>query len=322
MFEQKLKKIAAEILWHSTSRSPDVRRRLRSYGMRIKYQWLGSRPAVVRLANGKTAQLSNVGDNFLTFELHWKGWEYFSPFSILTAQSLLRDCGAFLDLGANIGYYSLFAASERSDIEIVAFEPNPKNFKILSANAALNGSRIRCVHAAVSDVTGSQTFHLPSSDHSGSLEAGFNPHVVRTETVRTYRLDDYVAEYPLRGRPLCKAIVEGHEPKFIRGALKTLDDYHPDLILAVSQRYDDETVGQLRRRGYAFYQITNRGLLREEHLAPCQDGRWFFLEHLVTKRPEEEIRAISSRLLPRFAPLVLSETNTDRPDLEGRTGVW
>ncbi len=316
------KKVAAEILWHSSRRSRAARRALKPYGMRIQHEWLGSRTGSVHLANGRTAKLSSVGQSFLAFELHWKGWQYFSPFSILTMQALLRDADAFFDLGANIGYYSLFAASERPDIAVTAFEPSPKNFALLSANAALNGSRITCENAAVSDATGTHVFHLPHSPMSGSLEAAFNPSVERTETVKTYRLDDYVAEHPIRGRPLLKVIIEGHEPQFIRGAAKLLDEHRPDMIMAVSKPWDDETLALLHGRGYSFHQITDQGLVREERLTPCKRERWFFLEHLVTTRSERDVRALSASLAERFGSIVLAETNTNRPDLLGHDAVW
>lgn len=295
---------------------------LKPFGLRIQHEWLGARTGSVHLANGDSAKLSSVGRSFLAFELHWKGWKYFSPFSILTLQALLRDAGAFFDLGANIGYYSLFAASERPGIPITAFEPSSSTFALLSANAALNGSRITCENAAVSDTTGTHIFHLPRSPMSGTLEVAFNPSVERTETVKTYRLDDYVAEHPFRGRPLLKVIIEGHEPKFIRGAARLLDEHRPDMIVAVSKPWDDETLDLLRGRGYSFYQITDRGLVREERLTPCKRERWFFLEHLVTTRSERDVRALDASLSERFSSIALAETNTNRPDLLGHDAVW
>lgn len=317
-----MKKVAAEVLWHSSRRSQAVRSALRPYGMRMKREWLGSRTGSVHLANGSTAELADVGQSYLAFELHWKGWKYFSPFSILTMQALLRDAGAFFDLGANIGYYSLFAASEKPDLAITAFEPSSSTFATLRANAALNGSRITCENAAVSDTTGTRVFHLPRSPMSGSLEASFNPRVERFEAVRTWRLDDYVAEHPFVGRPLIKAIIEGHEPSFMRGARSLLDQHRPDMIVAVSKPWDDESLDALRRRGYSFHQITDRGLVSEARLAPCKRDRWFFLEHLVTTRSAPEIRALSDGLYERFASIVLADTNTNRPDLLGHDAVW
>lgn len=316
-----MKKIATEILWHSTSRLYSARRLLKPLGMRT-FKWIGPRPATVLLPGGNTAQFSDIGRSFLAFELYWKGWQYFSPYTILTVRELIRDCGTFFDLGANIGYYSMCVAAERPDMDIVAFEPSAKNFQRLSANVSINRFPIQCVNAAVSNVSGTQLFHIPKSDLSGSLEPGFNPAIARTEPVTTYRLDDYVVHHPIHGRALFKVIIEGHEPKFLRGALKTIDDHRPDFVMAVSRPYDDETLALLRQRGYSFYQITDQGLLPEERLLPASRGRWFFLEHLVTTRPEHEVRAIDRRLRAPFDAIDIEETNTNRPDLEGRGSVW
>jgi FkbM family methyltransferase len=317
-----LKRIAGEILWYATAPSSGLRRIASPLGMRIRSEWLGSRIARVGLANGRIARLAGVAQSYMTFELHWKGWRYFSPYSILTLERLLSGAGTFYDIGANIGYYSLFAASAPEALQVVAFEPNPGNFALLAANAALNGSRIQCVHAAVSDATGRAVLHVPRSNLSGSLEAAFNPDILDTVEVHAYRLDDYVERRTPTGRLVLKAIVEGHEPKLLRGARRVLEEQRPDMILAVTQRYDDETITLLQDRGYAFYAITDLGLRPEDHLDVCLRGDRFFLEHLVTTRTRDEVAAIGDHVIARSASIRQEETNTHRVDLRGKRAVW
>lgn len=298
-----------------------MRRLVRPLGMRIPYRWMGERRATVEMPNGRSIKLCDVGQNYLAFELHWKGWTYLSPFTALTTRELLREADTFFDIGANIGYYALLAASEKQNVEITAFEPNSANFQLLATNAAANGSRINCVKAAVSDLTGTQCFHIPKSHLSGSLEPSFNRSVERTQEVKTYRIDDYIAENPIPGRLLIKMIIEGHEPKALLGALGTLDDHRPDLVMAISKPWDDASHDLLRNRGYRFYRITNRGLLPVDRLVPCLEGRWLFIEQLATTRSAHDMAEISRRLQPQFSAINIWETNTNRPDLEGRT-IW
>lgn len=318
-----LKKLAGDVLWLATSPSQRLRRLARPLGERIKPEWLGSRIAHVELANGKTVRMIGFAESYLTFELHWKGWRYFSPYSILTLQELLRGAGSFYDVGANVGYYSLFAASTADELQITAFEPSPRNFPLLAANAALNGSRIHCVNAAVSDATGRATLHLPKSNMSGSLEAAFNDAVQEEAEVHAYALDDFLDRRPPpAGRVVIKAIVEGHEPNLLRGAARLLTERQPDMILAVSRRYDDETVAALRARGYSFYAITDEGLRPEPHLDVCLDGSRFFLEHLVTTRSADEVARIGALVVDRTASVRQEDTNTHRADLAGKPAVW
>lgn len=317
------KRFAGDCLWFATASSPGLRRLARPLGVRIKPEWLVSRMAHVELANGKSVRMIGFAQSYMTFELHWKGWRYFSPYSVLTLRELLQGAAAFYDVGANVGYYALFAASERPGLEVVAFEPSPRNFPLLAANVALNGTRVRAVHSAVSDVTGRAVLHLPRSNMSGSLEAAFNPEVLEAAEVHAYSLDDYLQRHPAPAGPIViKAIVEGHEPSVLRGAARLLTERRPDLILAVSRRYDDETVASLRERGYSFHAITDTGLRPEAHLDVCREGDRFFLEHLVTTRPAEEVAGIGARMLAGAASVRQQDTNTHRTDLVGKPSVW
>jgi FkbM family methyltransferase len=63
-----------------------------------------------------------------------------------------------LDVGANVGSFSAFAAARYSDARVVAFEPDPCNFTMLEHNANLNPGRFEIVNAAVSDQSGEGIF--------------------------------------------------------------------------------------------------------------------------------------------------------------------
>lgn len=93
-------------------------------------------------------------------------WE---PFETSLLVALLRQGDVFVDVGANIGYFSVLAANCVGDTGAVfAFEPDPENFRLLLANIALNGveHRVRPVAAALSDVAGRGHLYL-STDNLG-----------------------------------------------------------------------------------------------------------------------------------------------------------
>ena len=74
-----------------------------------------------------------------------------------------------MDVGANIGYFTVIAASRVGDSgRVFAFEPGPENFSLLQANLALNGleMRVEAVHAALSDTEGAGRLYL-SEDNLG-----------------------------------------------------------------------------------------------------------------------------------------------------------
>jgi FkbM family methyltransferase len=57
--------------------------------------------------------------------------------------------GLIVDCGANVGYSSAYFLSRFPDSELIAIEPDPGNFELLSRNLAAYGSRARAVQAGL-----------------------------------------------------------------------------------------------------------------------------------------------------------------------------
>lgn len=76
----------------------------------------------------------------------------------------------FWDIGANVGVYSIYAAAVRG-CRVVAFEPSPTNFYVLTKNIQLNGlsERIVAFPFALSDVTGMGQLNMHTLEPGGAL---------------------------------------------------------------------------------------------------------------------------------------------------------
>src|SRR5260221_10312017 len=61
----------------------------------------------------------------------------FEPEEVALVRTLLGDCAALIDVGANVGLYSCLARSQGR--HAIAVEPHPGNLRILRANLAANG---------------------------------------------------------------------------------------------------------------------------------------------------------------------------------------
>jgi len=72
---------------------------------------------------------------------------------------------------ANVGIYSLYAALR--GVAVIAFEPAPGNYYILSRNIEINGfgDRIASFCVALNDDTRLASFHMQSTELGGSLSS-------------------------------------------------------------------------------------------------------------------------------------------------------
>jgi FkbM family methyltransferase len=140
---------------------------------------------------------------------------------------LLRPGGTVLDVGANVGYYTLLASVLVGDAgKVHAFEPEPKNAEFLRRHLRINGRRnVTVQQAAVSDRAGTARFAFGGGTGTGHLgETG-------ELEVRTLRLDDYCAEHGLAPAAI-KIDVEGAEMSVLQGARETLARHRPVLFLS------------------------------------------------------------------------------------------
>jgi len=144
-----------------------------------------------------------------------------------------RGCRVFVDIGANVGEFTLTLASRPEIEKAYAFEPDPENFERLSTNLKLNGadSKVEALRVALSSQTGEADFHLTRAPKEGEWEKtnrgthslALNPER-HTDSfkVATKRLDDILA---LKGAAIAiKMDVEGHEVGVIAGMKRTLSE--------------------------------------------------------------------------------------------------
>lgn len=148
------------------------------------------------------------------------------------AASALGEGQVFLDIGANIGFYTLFAAQRVGPKgRVFAFEPDPMTFESLERSVALNGFRwARCVNVALSNRSGEIPFHTVSDGSAHSLVPEIESRAHRYSgkvSVRVTRLDDLNREGLLDTQriDLLKIDVEGEEERTVGGMLETLERF-------------------------------------------------------------------------------------------------
>jgi FkbM family methyltransferase len=136
--------------------------------------------------------------------------------------------GWFIDVGANLGWYSVSLASSSGVTGVVAIEPEPHNHELLQDNVRMNGldRRIRIANCAVGRETGTATMHLYRGSNRGrhSMATDHEGRGSGRIEVPVRRLDDVLAEAGLAEAPIAaiKMDVEGFESEAIAGGGGTL----------------------------------------------------------------------------------------------------
>ena len=238
----------------------------------------------VRLKSGLSFKMATNETSSVTKLLFWRGADNYEYSPII--EKLVRKCNNFIDIGANIGYYSLLASRANPTMRVYALEPASAPYHYLEKNIEINNlnERIKPFFLALSDKKGEiEFFELanPEKYHtqynlagSGSLktEEIANKHFVSTH-VRSETLDDFVLTNGLNPVDLLKIDTEGTENLILMGANNTLKSHRPIIICeTLFKTIEGELERIMRQYGYQFYNHKNGKLIFTETLIREQDN--------------------------------------------------
>ncbi len=144
----------------------------------------------------------------------------------------IRPGSVVFDIGAHVGYYTLLSQKLVGAAgEVVAFEPEIRNFRFLSDHVLTNGlSGVSMHQLAVGARRGHSTFRLGSGSGTGHLIAEA-PAALSDSVVSVVAVDEFVAEEKIQPTHM-KIDVEGFEVEVLRGARNTLETLRPTLFLS------------------------------------------------------------------------------------------
>ena len=204
-------------------------------------------------------------------------WE---PYETSLLLRFLHPGDVFVDVGANIGYFSVLAASVvGGQGTVFAFEPDPNNYRLLCANAELNGfdGNIVAVEAALSDTAGEGRLFL-SEDNLGDHQVYMGDEDRNSVPIVLQRGSDYLAER-IERLHLLKIDTQGSEFQVIEGLMSLLCglERKPRIIIEL-------TPHSLRQAG-----ASGRALI--ELLATLRQPFWIIdhIEHRLAASSSEEL---------------------------------
>lgn len=211
--------------------------------------WRDYRFQVQTAAGELTGTTLDVIQKYLYFFSIWE------PAATSWVRQSLSPGDTFLDVGANIGYFTLLAG--RMGARVIAIEASSGIFATLQKHVRLNGleKTTRLIHVAVSDAVGELVLHWGGEYNIGSTSLVRNREGGFSEVVRTAPLDQLLTAEEIRSVRIVKIDVEGAEWQALRG-FQSLAQLPADaeLLVEITPEYNGRDVlHQIEKAGYFPY---------------------------------------------------------------------
>lgn len=196
----------------------------------------------------------------------------------ILARRLLSKTDTYVDIGANLGYFTLIAAKYAG--KVIAFEPSPKTFSYLQRNINLNpvlANHLVAYQLGLSNRSGDAVIHF--SDDAPGFSSLQPVHVTKTREVpiRLETLDNMmIDESPF----LLKVDVEGAELDVFLGGIKTIERCRPIIFCELCETWQKrfahstlEICSFFHARGYSGWLIDEKRPSMDIKLSDLTESR-------------------------------------------------
>ncbi len=250
--------------------------------------------------NGVKFYVFSRGDDFIANELYYQlGYEG-NEFDLI--KILLNKSKYLIDVGANTGIFSLYAASLNDRLKVLSFEPHPGNFKRLIKNIAINNLKnIKPFPLALGSKNGQIEFTVPldlsiAATASANQDFSRSFHKIDHTSIEVEQttLTDALSSITLSFHDIIKIDVEYYELEVLKGAEKILYSQRPLILIEVLQyqnlidqfpemkgkinpTHADEIYGVLSQLGYSAYAIGNGKLHFIQSIRGQKNRNFLFL---------------------------------------------
>jgi FkbM family methyltransferase len=252
-----------------------------------------------KLPGGEIVKMSSKSDDYISTQVFWKGYMGYEGASAQLFYYLSRQCSSILDIGANVGYFTLIASIANPKAKVYTFEPARNIFERLLKNIKLNSlSNVIAENSVVGNTNTTVKFYLPKVSGialAGSAVKGWHNDTEEIN-IPSVSLDMYKKANSIDTIKLIKMDCEFYEKQVLEGMETILQEDKPIIIMEVlfpegegqKGHFEVEAYKEIedimKRNGYYFYLINNSALIRLDKLEYNPDERNYLFS---TKRSEK-----------------------------------
>ena len=243
----------------------------RTPALRTYFARKAGKSAIVTRFDGGTRIIVSLSDH-IESQMFWQGVQEGDRGEVELLKTLLRPEHVFVDVGANIGVFSLLAAKRVPHGRVYAFEASRTHAEKLAANIKLNDYGNVIIQAVgLSDIAGDSKLYFPPcqdgfSNTGMASQFPFNLQSSSEESVRCTTLDDYALRQDIGRLDIIKIDVEGAELDVLLGARQCIARYQPRVVMEVCKshieragRTVDEIFDFWNAMHYRVFQIDQEG---------------------------------------------------------------
>lgn len=210
---------------------------------------------------------------------------------------VVQDGDIILDIGANLGWYSIQLSKRFNNAVIHAFEPIYQTFSVLEKNIKLNNLINVILHnVALGNIEGeADFFYFTGGSAVASRENLLDHRKARKVGCKITTLDSIVSHLDLQKIDFLKCDVEGSELDVIKGGFQSIGKFLPIIYIELFHGWckkfgytPDDVVILLKKLGYKCFKIYNKSLVEIDDIKENPIGYNFFFMH-----PQKHVKLIN-----------------------------
>lgn len=194
------------------------------------------------IINFRGFKLNLCLDDWIQQNIYFKG--SYENLELNWIEENLNPEDVFIDIGANIGIFTLTAAQKIGQGKVYSFEPFEQNHNSLIKNIELNPFKnIQVEKFAIAESEKEISLFYDDEDKNLGMVSSYNLSKKNETIIKAIALDDYVLSNKIKKVDIIKMDIEGNELYALQGMKNVLKNQKPKLLVEV----DPEI---LKRTGY------------------------------------------------------------------------